>query len=108
MRQRAKRTYLDAERKRGLFSYDDVDLRTKAGQRMRELYRDLCADKGGEVAVSVAERQLARRAAFLNALCEDDEVRWLTGLPFDRGDYLPTVNAEGRVYERLGVERRAL
>jgi hypothetical protein len=48
-----------------------------------------------------------QRAAVLGAFIEDCEARWIGGEPFEVGDYLPAINAQRRILETLGLERRA-
>jgi hypothetical protein len=85
----------------------DLDGRSRAAARCRELVRDFTSDLGGDEQLSTAEKQLVQRAALLATCIEDFEVRWTLGQPIELPDYLATVNAQRRVLITLGLERRA-
>jgi hypothetical protein len=90
-----------------LRTLDELDGRTRASQRTRELLSSIHVDLGGSERLTQAQRQLAQRAAVLGALLEDYEVRWAAGEPFDLNAYLAGINAQRRVLATLGLERRA-
>jgi hypothetical protein len=85
----------------------DLDGRSRAAARCRELVRSFESDLGGADELSTAQRQLVQRAALLAVTLEDFEVRFTLGQPFELPDYLATVNAQRRVLITLGLERRA-
>jgi hypothetical protein len=88
-------------------SLRDLDGRSRAAARCRELVASLESDLGGSDRLSTAQRQLVQRAALLATQLEDFEVRWSLGEPIELQDYLATVNCQRRVLQSLGLERRA-
>jgi hypothetical protein len=87
-----------------LRSLDDLDNRTAAARRARELVADLESDLGGDL--STAERELVKRAALLGAIVEDTEVRWLQRQHADLSLYGTLVDRQRRILETLGLRRR--
>ena len=67
----------------------------------------ILSDLGGEAYASVAQQELAQRAAILGSMCEDQQARWLRGDDLDLGSYCTVVNAQRRVLADLGLERMA-
>jgi hypothetical protein len=90
-----------------LFSLDQLDQRTNAARRVRSLVQGIEEDLGGAAYLSVAQRQLAQRAALLSAVLEHQEAEWLTSGQIDLEDYTRGLNAMARVLSLLGLERRA-
>jgi hypothetical protein len=91
---------------RGLRTLDDLDARTSAYRRARELINGIEADLGGADQLTTAQRQLAQRASVYGALIESCEVEWLEGRIVDPNWFAAT-NAQRRVLRDLGLERRA-
>ena len=89
-----------------LRSLDDLDNRTAAARRARDLVADLEADLGGGDRLPIGLRELVKRAAMLGAIVEDCEVRWLERKPVDLAEYLSAVNAQRRVLATIGLDRR--
>jgi hypothetical protein len=85
----------------------DLDGRSRAAARCKELVRALEVDLGGANQLTTAQQQLIQRAALLGTTCEDFEVRFALGEPIELADYLTTVNVQRRVLATLGLERRA-
>jgi hypothetical protein len=85
----------------------DLDGRSRAAGRCKELVRALEVDLGGANQLTTAQQQLIQRAALLGTTCEDFEVRFALGEPIELADYLTTVNVQRRVLATLGLERRA-
>jgi hypothetical protein len=83
----------------------DLDGRSRAAQRCRELVTAFTTDLGGHLTTS--QSQLVQRASILATQLEDFEVRWSLGEPIEQTDYLTTVNVQRRVLATLGLERRA-
>ena len=82
-----------------------IDGRTAKARRFKELYFGLINDMGGPDSVTVAQDQLARRAAAQGAALELMEAAWVQDddpLPeaYDR-----TTNSQSRVLARLGMAR---
>lgn len=90
-----------------LLCLSDLDQRTAAARRSRDLVSKLEADLGGTAALSEGQRQLIQRAAVLGALIEDCEAHWIGGEPVEMGRYLSAINSQRRVLATLGLERRA-
>ncbi len=90
-----------------LRSLDDLDNRTAAARRARELVADLESDLGGGESLTVGMRELVKRAAMLGAIIEDHEVRWLQREPADLSLYGTLVDRQRRVLETLGLDRVA-
>jgi hypothetical protein len=85
----------------------DLDARTKAAQRARQVLAAIEGDLGGADRLSEGQRQLAQRAALISVQCEDYETRFLMGQPHELPDYLAACNCLRRVLASLGLERRA-
>jgi hypothetical protein len=90
-----------------LLTLDSLDRRTAASRRAHELITGIATDLGGAEHLTEGSRQLVQRAAVLGAFIEDCEARWIGGEPFEVADYLPAINAQRRILETLGLERRA-
>jgi hypothetical protein len=89
-----------------LLSLADLDGRTAAARRARDLVAGIEADLGGGDRLSVAERQLVQRAAVLGAIIESQEVAWLAGRQVDVAEHLAAINAQRRVLATIGLQRR--
>ena len=72
-----------------------------------ELVSGLESDLGGGDRLTVAERQLVQRAAVLGAIIEHHETLWLDGQVINVNEHLASINAQRRVLEAVGLERRA-
>ena len=97
-----------AERgKARLLSLADLDRRTHAYRKTAELIDAVEVDCGGAAALSTAERSIIRHAALTGAMLEDLGTRWLAGEPIDPGLFATLSNAERRLYETVGLKRRA-
>ena len=88
-----------------LRTLDDLDNRTAAARRARELVADLETDLGG--GLTTGERELVKRAAMLGAIVEDQEVRWLQRQPADLALYGTLVDRQRRILETLALRRVA-
>jgi hypothetical protein len=97
-----------------------TDGRSATARRFRDLYEDICADLGGMDLLSEGQKQLARRAAMLSAEAERLEAlaarnerpsreNWKEDLAnkFDVITYGVICDRLGRLFDRLGLERRA-
>lgn len=91
-----------------LLSIEDLDGRTAAARRARELVDSITSDLGGDDRITEGTRQLARRAAVLGALVESSEVSMLAGGDVDLSEYLMAVNAQRRVLATIGLERKSV
>ena len=90
-----------------LISLDQLDGRTRAVAKTRQLLNELQSDMGGAEYISAAQRQLAQRASVLGALIENIEANWAEGKPIEVLHYLRAVGVQRRVLQTLGLERRA-
>ncbi len=83
-----------------------LDKRTKIWRAILPRIQRLEEDAGGANALSHAKRSLCRRAAFLELLCETQELRFTAGEPADVGAYTQAFNSMVGAYRMLGIERR--
>jgi hypothetical protein len=84
---------------RGLMTIDDLDGRTLAARRAKDLIAAIEDDMGGDITVS--QRQLIQHAAILGAMVEDLATRWLLGEKIDQANYALLINAQRRVLGAL-------
>jgi hypothetical protein len=92
---------------RRLKTIDDIDQRTLAGKRARELVAAIEADLGGVENLTAGVKQLIQRAAVLAAMIESSEAQWLSGKPIDLNNFLAAIGVQRRVLTTLGLERRS-
>ena len=90
-----------------LRTLNDLDGRTAASRRARELVANYESDLGGADRLTTGQRELVKRVALAGALAEDIEVRWLQGGQIDVGEYATLVNTQRRLCVTVGLERRA-
>jgi hypothetical protein len=98
-----------------------TDGRSATARRFRDLFEDICIDLGGIEILSEGQKQLARRAAMLSAECERMEamavrdergtpgqIAWKDEAPFrfDLDVYGQLCDRLGRLFQRLGLERK--
>jgi len=99
-----------------------TDGRSATARRFKDLVEDIAADLGGKDRLSEGQRQLIRRAAMLSAECErmeamaarndrrpDGAIAWKSETPFvfDLEIYGALCDRLGRLFGRLGLERRS-
>jgi hypothetical protein len=82
-----------------LMTLHDLDGRTLASRRAKELIATIEEDLGSDLTVS--QRQLVRHAAILGAMIESLAARWLLGEPIDQNTYAMLINAQRRVLAAL-------
>ena len=68
-------------RKAALVTLDDIDRRTTASRRVREVMASIESDLGGSDHLSTAQRVLIQRCAVMSAIIEDSEARFARGEP---------------------------
>lgn len=90
-----------------LVTLNDLDQRTSAARRVREVMAALESDLGGSDHLSTAQRILVQRIAVQAAIIENSEASWARGEAVDIGSYTTMVNALRRNLETIGLERRA-
>jgi hypothetical protein len=95
----------NAMRRARLLTLADLDRRTAAARRARDLVSGLESDLGGSDRLTVAERQLVQRAAVLGAIIEHYEALWLDGRPINVNEHLASINAQRRCLEAVGLRR---
>ncbi|MGH8133955.1 MAG: hypothetical protein ACRETP_12125 [Steroidobacteraceae bacterium] len=84
-----------------------IDKRTKLWRAILPRIQRLEEDAGGAENLTHAKRSLCRRAAFLELLCETQELRFTAGEPADVGAYTQAFNSMQGAYKTLGcLERR--
>ena len=82
----------------------DVDGRSVAARRYRDVVQDISIDLGGNP--STAELILVKRAAALTVQAETMEAAIAQGESLDTEALLPVVNALCRVLNAIGLKRR--
>jgi hypothetical protein len=85
----------------------DLDQRSSAYRETCATIAEIESDMGGREAMSTGERKLAERAAVLSSMLQDQSVRWTRGEPIDVAQFCTLANCERRLYETLGLQRRA-
>ena len=90
-----------------LRSLDDLDRRTAAGRAAQNLITGLENDLGGAEVLSVAQREICKRAALAGAILEDWECRWVGGEPIEVEAYATLANTQRRLLTTIGLTRRA-
>ena len=88
-------------------SLSDLDRRTSAYKKTAETIDAVEVDCGGADMLSTAERSIIRHAALAGAMIEDLGARWLAGEPIDPALFSTLSNCERRLYETIGIKRRA-
>jgi hypothetical protein len=86
---------------------EDLDRRTAAYRRTAETIDAIEVDLGGADMLSTMERQVVRHVALIGSMIEDLGARWLAGESIDPVMFATLSNAERRLYEAVGLQRRA-
>ena len=84
-----------------------ADGRSVTARRFRDLYEEIGNDLGGLDKLSEGQKQLIKRAAMLSAECERLEAQSVRGDPFNVDAYGMIVDRLGRLFGRIGLERRS-
>ena len=90
-----------------LLTLADLDHRTTAARRAHDLIESIHTDLGGVDRLATGEQQIVQRAALIGTMAEDVEARWLAGQSIDPNILCVLANAQRRLFEALGLERRA-
>ena len=85
----------------------EVDGRTVAAKRFRDVLSQIASDLGGSENLSEAQRQLSRRASLLSVQCELMEADAILGKEIDLDAYGMMTDRLGRAFTRLGIKRVA-
>jgi hypothetical protein len=83
-----------------------LDKRTKVARAVLDRIACLESDAGGEAAITHAKRSLIRRAAFIEALCEGQELKLIRGQEIDAGALTQLTNTLLGIYRLLGLDRK--
>jgi hypothetical protein len=83
-----------------------IDKRTKIWRAILPRIQKLEEDAGGAENLTHAKRSLVRRAAFLELLCETQEMRFTAGESADVGAYTQAFNSMQGAYKTLGCLER--
>jgi hypothetical protein len=81
---------------------DELDLRTRAGRRARELIRVFETALGG--AITDGQRLAVHRAALLTSLAEDKRARSLAGEPINLDDLVRIDRLAMQAVRLLGID----
>jgi hypothetical protein len=82
------------------------DNRSETARRTRDIFNALCSDLGGFEFMSEAEKQLARRAAFISIKCEEMEAdAVISGNTINLDLFGQMTDRLGRCLQRLGIKR---
>ena len=90
-----------------LLTLADLDHRTTAARRAHDLIESIHTDLGGVDRLATGEQQIVQRAALIGTMAEDVEARWLAGQSIDPNILCVLANAQRRLFETLGLERRS-
>ncbi len=83
-----------------MVALDNLDGRTLAAKRAKQLINDIQKDMdSGDL--TAKQQQFAQRAAFLGAMLENIEASWLLGKKVDLVTYSTLANAQRRILEEL-------
>lgn len=100
-----KGTRLPARFKKDTLS--ELDGRVRAVRELKERWRQLASDLGGESALSYQRRSLMWRFVCLESWIEDQERRMIQGQTVDESKWLTALNGFVGLLSRIGLERRA-
>jgi hypothetical protein len=91
----------------GTTPFVEADQRSPWARRFKDILAGIVSDLGGVEVISVAQVQLARRAATIAVICERMEGEAAGGKPFDLEAFGKLTDRLGRAFTRLGVKRQA-
>ena len=84
-----------------------MDGRTQVARAIRDRLADLQADLGGPEAMSYQMRSLSKRAIWMEAVIEQQEIALSKGEEIDQGKLTQAVNSLIGLLKTLGLERKA-
>jgi hypothetical protein len=82
-----------------LLTLADLDKRTTAAKRARDLIRKVHGDLGGTEHLATGEKQVVQRAVLLGVMAEDIGSRWLLGEAVDPTVLATIANAQRRLLD---------
>lgn len=88
-----------------LLSLKDMDARTAAYHRFKELLNDYTSDVGGDP--STAQSAIIQRAVSLQVWCEDQEASYAATGDLDVSTFTTATNTLRRLLTDIGLDRRA-
>ena len=88
-----------------LLTLDNLDGRTSAARAIRDTMGAIERDLGGDL--TAAQQAIVARAAITSALLESMAAEWLASGQMDAAMWATLSNLERRLYETLGLSRRA-
>ena len=83
----------------------EVDGRSAAAKRFRDVLTEILSDLGGSEGLSEGQRQLARRAAMMSVEAERQEAEAVAGGKLDPDAFGALADRLGRCFNRLGLRR---
>ncbi len=83
----------------------DVDGRTAAAKRFRDVLAEIVSDLGGADLLSEGQRQLARRAAMMSVEAERMEAEAIATGAIDLDAYGTLADRLSRLFARIGLRR---
>jgi hypothetical protein len=83
----------------------DMDARTAAYRRFKELVASYTSDLGGDP--TTGQQAIIQRAVSLQVWCEDAEAAYAITGELDIGQFTTATNAMRRLLADIGLERRA-
>jgi hypothetical protein len=83
-----------------------IDKRTRLWRAILPRIQRLEEEAGAAENLTHAKRSLCRRAAFLELLCETQELRFSAGEPLDVGAYTQAFNSLTGAYKTIGCLER--
>ncbi len=84
-----------------------LDGRTAIARVIRDRLEDLQTDLGGRDQLSYQQRSLTKRAVWMEAVIEQQELALARGEPVDQGKLTQSVNSLIGLLKTLGLERKA-
>jgi hypothetical protein len=86
-----------------LMSFNDLDGRTLAARRAKQLVSSIKKDIGcgDDEELTTGQQQLATHAAILGAMIESVAAQWLLGQPVDLATFSMLINTQRRVLAEL-------
>lgn len=83
-----------------------IDKRSSLSVLLRRRLGQLLDDMGGEENLSYAQRSLARRAIFMEALVQQNEERAANGVEIEPTQHASLINSLIGLYSKVGIERK--